>query len=97
MEEKKESGMKKFAGAEELNMEELFEVTGGLTAEGRNLVKRRAMEYKRAGKSKEEFMHIFDNLSHLSLLKLETTRTDLLRYMDKTWETTTLSGIMIED
>ena len=85
MEENKQSGMKKFAGAEELNMEELFEVTGGLTAEGRNLVKRRAMEYKRAGKSKEEFMHIFDNLSYLSIWKLETTKSELLRYMNKAW------------
>ena len=88
MEEEKKSGMKKFAGAEELNMEELFEVTGGLTKKGMDLVRRRAREYKRAGKSKEEFMHMFDNLSHLTLLKLETTRTELLRYMNKVWEAT---------
>ena len=97
MEEEKKSGIKKFAGAEELNMEELFEVTGGLTTKGKQLVKRRAMEYKRAGRSKEEFMHIFDNLSHLSLLELETTKTDLLRYMNKTWETTTIAGFAPED
>ena len=85
MEEKKESGMKEFAGAEELNMEELFEVTGGLTKEGINLIRRRAREYKRAGKTKEEFMHIFDNLSYLSIWKLETTKSELLRYMNKAW------------
>ncbi len=88
MEEKKESCMKASAGAEKLNIEELSEVTGGLTRKGKELVKRRAMQYKRQGRSKEEFMHIFDDLSHLSLLELETTRADLLRYMNKVWDAT---------
>jgi hypothetical protein len=69
-------------------MEELFEVTGGLTKKGMDLIRRRAREYKRAGKSKEEFMHIFDNLSHFSLLQLETTRSELSRYMNKFWNET---------
>ena len=88
MEEKKVCGMKESAGIEELNIEELIEVTGGLTRGGKELIKRRAIEYKRKGRSKEEFMHIFDNLSRLSLLELETTKADLLRYMNKVWEAT---------
>lgn len=88
MEAKKESCMKESAGDEELNVEELSEVNGGLTPEGKELIIRRAKQYKSQGRSKEEFMHIFDNLSHLSLLKLETTRADLLRYMNKVWEAT---------
>ena len=81
MEEKKEFGMKESAGAEELNIEELSEVTGGLTRKGKELIRRRVLE------SKEEFMHIFDNVSHLTLMELETTRADLLRYMNKAWDT----------
>ena len=87
MEEKKEFGMKESAGAEELDIEELSEVTGGLTRKGKELIRRRVLEYKRQGKSKEEFMHIFDNVSHLTLMELETTRADLLRYMNKAWDT----------
>ena len=87
MEEKKEFGMKESAGAEELNIEELSEVTGGLTRKGKELIRRRVLEYKRQGKSKEECMHIFDNVSHLTLMELETTRADLLRYMNKAWDT----------
>ena len=85
MEEKKLSGMREFAGAEELKMEDLFEVTGGLTKEGIDLIRRNARQFKREGRSKEEFMHIFDNLSYLSIWKLETTKSELLRYMNKAW------------
>ena len=85
MEEKKESVRNESAGVEELNNEELFEVTGGLTKKGMDLVRRRAREYKRAGRSKEEFMHIFDNLSYLSIWELETTRKELASYMNKCW------------
>ena len=66
-------------------LEELIEVIGGLTRGGKELIKRRAIEYKRKGRSKEEFMHIFDNLSYLSIWKLETTKSELLRYMNKAW------------
>ena len=85
MEEKKQSGLKEFAGAEELNVEELFEVTGGLSKEGIDLIRRNARRYKQEGRSKEEFMHMFDNLSYLSIWKLETTKSELLSYMNKAW------------
>ena len=88
MEEKKLSGMREFAGAEELKMEDLFEVTGGLTKEGIDLIRRNARQFKREGRSKEEFMHIFDNLSYLSIWHLETSKRELEVYMNRIWEET---------
>lgn len=84
-EEKKDLGLEKLIGGEEVDIEDLCEVSGGLTKTGEDLLRRRAREYKHKGLDKESYFHIIDEFSPFTFRYLQTTRAELLKTMNKIW------------
>ena len=72
----------------ELNLDELFNVTGGINSTGESFFRSTVIQYKRNGRSKEYLMERLDQLGRPILKHYDTSRRELTAFIDKTWDET---------
>ena len=93
MEDKKQMNPEKVSGVEKLTIEDLCDVNGGISREAESIFRGKAIEYKRLGKSKEEYLHLMDRFNNNMMRCFDTNKPSLRRHMERYWEEEQLNHV----